>query len=274
MQTDNIGFQLVTTPTSAWLNSKLADCRERFWVASPYVTSFLTEKMAQPPSSCDRRLVTNTDIRTFVSKSSDINTLDSLLCAGVTLKSVNRLHAKTYVIDDKAALVTSANATHSGMRHNQECGIATEDAGMVREIAALIESGFGVDGGAQDISRAELAVIRGLSEQFAAQRPAISMQGFAEEEPPKFVIKDSSEQFRLLSQFSGWMALTLEGVLSLAQDDFSMDELEVACLVKANEQYPENNHVRAKLRQQLQQLRDLGLISFMGDGKYRRLVGA
>jgi type II restriction enzyme len=35
------------------------------------------------------------------------------------------------------------------------------------------------------------------------------------------------------------------------------------------EMYPENRHVRAKIRQQLQVLRDEGLIEFLGDGEYR-----
>ena len=35
------------------------------------------------------------------------------------------------------------------------------------------------------------------------------------------------------------------------------------------ELYPENNHVRAKIRQQLQVLRDEGMIEFLGNGEYR-----
>lgn len=35
------------------------------------------------------------------------------------------------------------------------------------------------------------------------------------------------------------------------------------------EMYPENQHIRAKIRQQLQVLRDEGLIEFLGDGEYR-----
>lgn len=35
------------------------------------------------------------------------------------------------------------------------------------------------------------------------------------------------------------------------------------------ELYPENDHVRAKIRQQLQVLRDEGLLEFLGDGEYR-----
>ena len=42
---------------------------------------------------------------------------------------------------------------------------------------------------------------------------------------------------------------------------------------RLGELYPENQHVRAKIRQQLQVLRDEGLIEFLGDGEYRlRLV--
>jgi len=35
------------------------------------------------------------------------------------------------------------------------------------------------------------------------------------------------------------------------------------------EQYPGNDHVRAKIRQQLQVLRDEGLVEFLGGGAYR-----
>lgn len=35
------------------------------------------------------------------------------------------------------------------------------------------------------------------------------------------------------------------------------------------EMYPDNQHVRAKIRQQLQVLRDEGVIEFLGDGEYR-----
>lgn len=33
--------------------------------------------------------------------------------------------------------------------------------------------------------------------------------------------------------------------------------------------HPDNNHIRAKIRQQLQILRDYGIIQFIGRGKYK-----
>lgn len=35
--------------------------------------------------------------------------------------------------------------------------------------------------------------------------------------------------------------------------------------------HPDNNNIRAKIRQQLQILRDKGFIVFLGGGKYRKL---
>lgn len=38
------------------------------------------------------------------------------------------------------------------------------------------------------------------------------------------------------------------------------------------EKYPKNNHVKDKIRQKLQVLRDNGYIEFMGNGEYRKLT--
>ena len=35
--------------------------------------------------------------------------------------------------------------------------------------------------------------------------------------------------------------------------------------------YPKNNHIKDKIRQQLQILRDQGIIEFLGRGRYRKL---
>jgi type II restriction enzyme len=36
--------------------------------------------------------------------------------------------------------------------------------------------------------------------------------------------------------------------------------------------YPQNKNIRPKIRQQLQVLRDLGLITFAGKGKYSKII--
>jgi type II restriction enzyme len=69
----------------------------------------------------------------------------------------------------------------------------------------------------------------------------------------------------------GWTTLTLRMIRGLNQQEFSLSE------VYAKEHsfaavYPENNNIRAKMRQQLQVLRDLGYLEFCGRGVYRLLI--
>lgn len=69
----------------------------------------------------------------------------------------------------------------------------------------------------------------------------------------------------------GWTTLTLHVIRSLHVHEFSLDVL-YAMEDSFKAAYPENNNVRAKIRQQLQVLRDLGFLQFFGKGKYRLLV--
>ena len=73
---------------------------------------------------------------------------------------------------------------------------------------------------------------------------------------------------KLKAKQRGWTLEVLNTVRSLGKANFSLDEIysregELARL------HPENRHVRPKIRQQLQILRDLGLLDFLGGGEYR-----
>jgi type II restriction enzyme len=83
------------------------------------------------------------------------------------------------------------------------------------------------------------------------------------------------EQYRAMSVLRsldvttrGWLLDVLNVARSLNKHEFHLGELYV------HDQYlstlhPRNLNVRPKIRQQLQKLRDMGLLSFMGNGKYR-----
>lgn len=66
----------------------------------------------------------------------------------------------------------------------------------------------------------------------------------------------------------GWTLDVLRVVRSLGKAEFSLQELYgLESELKAL--HPQNQNVRPKIRQQLQVLRDTGLISFVGLGRYR-----
>ncbi len=72
------------------------------------------------------------------------------------------------------------------------------------------------------------------------------------------------------SESRGWTLLTLTLLRSLGLKDFELADAyrlqpEFAAV------YPENRHIRDKIRQQLQVLRDMGVVEFLGQGSYRFL---
>lgn len=67
----------------------------------------------------------------------------------------------------------------------------------------------------------------------------------------------------------GWLMDVLHCINTIETDVFTLDmvylfEEELA------KKHPKNNNIRAKIRQQLQQLRDRGIISFLGRGVYQK----
>jgi type II restriction enzyme len=65
----------------------------------------------------------------------------------------------------------------------------------------------------------------------------------------------------------GWTLDVLSAIRRLGKQDFSLKELyEFEPELKAL--HPRNENIRPKIRQQLQVLRDLGMIKFAGEGRY------
>lgn len=73
---------------------------------------------------------------------------------------------------------------------------------------------------------------------------------------------------RLDADQRGWTLDVLNVVRSLGVNRFSLADVYEHADALA-QLYPRNRHVRDKIRQQLQVLRDLGLLEFLGSGRYR-----
>lgn len=72
------------------------------------------------------------------------------------------------------------------------------------------------------------------------------------------------------TESKGWLLTTMSYIDRLPNDEFSLRQLydfEHELSLK----YPNNTHIKDKLRQQLQFLRDQGMIEFLGRGRYRKV---
>ncbi len=72
----------------------------------------------------------------------------------------------------------------------------------------------------------------------------------------------------LKAETRGWTLDVLNAVRSLNKSDFTLADI-YAIEDSLAKLHPGNSHIRPKIRQQLQVLRDLGLLTFLGGGSYR-----
>lgn len=71
----------------------------------------------------------------------------------------------------------------------------------------------------------------------------------------------------------GWLLQVFRVVERIENDTFELADVYGA-EAELRELFPGNNNIRPKIRQQLQVLRDLGFIQFLGQGRYRRVRGS
>lgn len=262
----------VTTPTRIWLLEHLANCKEELLVASPFVGDSFAVASNKLPSKVRRRLITRTDLAVFAAKSSDLEAVISFAASGGEVRSLPGLHAKVYVLDRRVALVTSANATFSGWNRNLECGVVIDSPESVSDLAKIIESGFGSSVVPQRWTATNLQALRPAVQTLRDSLPrtvaATISQGIKDTE----ISLPRLSWNKVLAELPGWTRLTLSCVLLQETEQFDIKAVYAIGLPLALKQFPHNTAPREKLRQQLQRLRDLGMIEFLGDGHYRRLV--
>lgn len=92
---------------------------------------------------------------------------------------------------------------------------------------------------------------------------------------PKTEVRKRFRRFLPLANLTaaqrGWTTLTLSVIRKLDRSRFSLSDL-YSRKMEFSAAYPGNQHIHAKIRQQLQNLRNLGVLRFEGRGEYRLLV--
>lgn len=82
------------------------------------------------------------------------------------------------------------------------------------------------------------------------------------------LFKQSERLGELKPESRGWTAIALNAVRKIGKREIRLDEV-YAFEQEMHAAYPQNSHVRDKIRQQMQVLRDLGYLEFVGRGEYR-----
>ncbi|MFN3392776.1 MAG: phospholipase D-like domain-containing protein [Meiothermus ruber] len=242
---------IITSPatTEAWLRREVLAAERSILVAAPYVGAVLRDLLLARKKGLPATLVTSLKIGDVLGGASDLAAIYELSTQGVRVQSISNLHAKVYMVDDAKVLVTSANPTMNGWRYNLEIGLAVQSEAIAQQILQTIHA-------AQPY--------RWTSTQLKQYVEWAAGQVRARPKPRTLPVE------LVRRGFGGWLGLVM-GALAQMPEEFTLLEAYERILPLAAQHYPANRHPKDKIRQQLQGLRDLGLLEFVTPGRYRRL---
>ncbi|NOZ69725.1 MAG: NgoFVII family restriction endonuclease [Deferribacteres bacterium] len=253
--------------------------KEDFIFTSPFIKlSAVNLMMECKGHDCAITGITSFRLRNFERGASDLEAIKILQQHEKTLiKNIANIHSKIYIFDSCAAVISSANLTPGGLEGNVELGVLLRDKKTVNELKSYIMGLISDTGKSFEIT-SEIIVESENILKAIPKPPKAYEKGLRDVEKDLFKIEDSSEdkifqsgQSSILRGLSGWKKDVFKCLVKIKKDIFTLDEVYRFERHLFN-LHPENRNVKPKIRQQLQILRDMGLIEFTNrKGEYRKL---
>ncbi|MGL4669096.1 MAG: phospholipase D-like domain-containing protein [Methanobacteriaceae archaeon] len=244
--------------------------KESIDLCSPFVKkSVISEIYNNSNFEVDLKLVTNININNFYKKASDLSAMEEILKNKNQIFNYQKLHAKVYIFDKKTAIITSGNLTYSGLNKNYEYGV-------------LINENSKIDTICNDFDYLCYNNLSGPINLENINTIASILKTIPKSESikiPKFEAKCDNEDsiFKedinsIIENLKGWKRSIFKILNNFEDMEFDINSV-YEYIPELQNEYPKNKNIKPKMRQVLQQLRDLGLVKFEGNGIYKKLWG-
>ena len=255
-------MEVLKNPGKAKFMAMVSDCEKEIKLCSPYVKeTIIREIIKQKKVNVKLCLITAIVTGNFVASSSDLAALKILKEHNTEIYNHQSLHAKIYIFDDKHLIVTSGNLTEGGLFNNYEYGLLSSDRKLVdtvtRDYKQLLNNPLtGV------INETQLNALEDKIKNIK-HRPTFDNEDY---------LLDNKDVEKIIESLNhSWKKDILEIIHKMEQQYFTLKDL-YNYETQLSYKHPKNKHIKDKVRQQLQYLRDDGLIKFlMQPGTYKIL---
>ena len=234
-------------------------------LCSPFIkTNIINDILAYKKQNVKISTITNIKLMSFYRKVLDIEALSKIINSNGKVYNYPILHGKVYIFDATKLIITSANLTEAGLKKNKEYGIISDDRELINTANIDFRNTCNDDITGK-LKLNNLNDIQGLLDSVPKEtKIEFPNYEFENDEVYSYNIISSSPNL------TGWKKEIYDIIVKFPDNHFALHDFDIY-LSNLEVLYPQNNHIKHKIRQVLQQLRDLGLIKFEGNGNYMRL---
>lgn len=260
-------IELLNFPLKDKFYDLVMDANENIRLCAPFVKEDIVKNIyINKKQGVGVEIISNFNMANFYRGSSDIEAFKTILQNGGKVFNFQSLHAKIYIFDEKYTLITSSNLTTSGFERNLEYGVLLKDKSLVNktieDYKLICNSG---DTGMIDYDKL-ISIERTIESIFDGYQFKNEMNVTTDEIDNLLNIDKNLLQINM----TPWQRLTFNVIDTINKQEFSLAEVyRYEEIFQSN--YPNNKTIRDSIRRNLQELRDLGLVKFLGNGVYKKL---
>ncbi|WP_244835007.1 phospholipase D-like domain-containing protein [Clostridium sp. BJN0001] len=260
-------IEIINKPINDLFYKLVSDSKKTIRICAPYVKQDIVNNIyLNKRKSVKIDFVSNFSIPNFYKRSSDIEAFKSAIKWKDKVYNCQKLHAKFYIFDDKYSIITSSNLTTSGFKKNLEYGILIKDNNLVNkniiDFKAICD-----DKDTGEINAKKVVHIENILKNLPIYKD-IEFENYNKHTEIDDVLDVDVELIK--ETLNSWEKTTFEVIDVMGKNEFSLDDIYGYKDI-FSKKYPNNNTINASIRRNLQELRDLGLIKFLGNGKYKKL---
>lgn len=262
-------MKAITTPWKSDFLELVSNSKKSIKITSPFVKENICDEMlSAKQSNVKLELITSFKLGNIYSGSLDIAAIEKIINQKGIVKNYSKLHSKIYLFDDKEVIISSGNLTYGGLVNNYEYGIYSND----KDLVSKVSSDFNLLSNNTKTGKLDISHLDKVKD-ILSKIPLTETNKF-----PNFNIESPENNYDtleipiniILSSLKGWKLEVFKCINLIPNQIFTSNEInKFESHLKLI--YPNNEHISDKIRQQLQYLRDLGLIEFLGNGHYRKL---
>lgn len=262
-------MKILKTPWKNDLMELVSQSKKSIKITSPFIKENVSnELLSNKKKSTKIEVITSFKLMNIYSGSLDLSSLENIINSNGIVRNFSKLHSKIYLFDDEKVVITSSNLTNGGLLNNYEYGIYTTD----KQIVSKVVEDYSFISSSEITGKIKLEDINAVRKILSKipKSESLKIPRYDIETPEEINDLIELPENAITSSLKGWKLEVFKCIESMPNQSFSLKEInEFEKHLK--DIYPQNQHISDKIRQQLQYLRDLGLIEFLGNGTYKKL---